>query len=75
MTARWKPEPGELVVVWRDNGTAFLTTVREVGEASGGCAVVWLHGISSYYALQCVRPVTIHPTAVRPVLTLAEVTS
>lgn len=75
MTPRWIPEPGELVVVWRDNGTAFLTTVREAGKSLSGSEIVWIHGISGYYALRCVRPVTIHPTAVRPVVTLAEVTA
>jgi hypothetical protein len=63
MTPRWTPTPGELVVVWRDNGDALLTTVREYGQSNGGIAVVWVNGIPSYYALAFVRPVTIHDAA------------
>ncbi len=54
---------GDLVVVWRDNKTALITTVREVGEASG-LAVVWLNGVSGFYAAHCVRPATFHGSAI-----------
>lgn len=53
---------GDLVVLWRDNGTALITKVRDVGEASG-LAVVWLEGVPGYYAARMVRPATFHESA------------
>jgi hypothetical protein len=55
----WTPAKGELVVVWRDNGTALVTTVRDTSE-SNGLSVVWCEGISGFYSLQMVRPAIFH---------------
>jgi hypothetical protein len=51
---------GTLVVVWRDNGQAFLTRTRSDPFNTGGGWVVKVEGISGYYALERVRPVSAH---------------
>lgn len=56
-------EIGTLVVVWRDNGEALLTTTRTEVDQSIAGGVVWVNGISGFYAVEHVRPVVVHPTA------------
>jgi len=68
---------GTLVAVWRDNGQVFITTtsseVYELGRPTGAPKnyrpgkVVHLNGVSGYYAISHVRPITgknIHPSAI-----------
>jgi hypothetical protein len=54
----WEPKRGDLVVVWRDNGEALVTRVHEAGPG-----VVWVNGISGFYALSHVRPAAFHESA------------
>jgi hypothetical protein len=56
---------GDLVVVWRDNGQAFLTTIRSEIDDEKVPGLIWVHGIASCYASSHVRPVTIHHTTAK----------
>lgn len=55
----WTPARGELVVVWRDNGTALVTSVRDVDEENG-IERIWCEGISGFYSKRMVRPAIFH---------------
>jgi hypothetical protein len=48
---------GTAVCVWRDDGTAALSTTAGVPwQLDHGTWVVFVHGIRGYYALSHVRP-------------------
>ncbi len=54
---------GTAVCVWRDDGTACLTTTSsDPWQAPSGTWVVFLDGIRGYYALSHVRP-TVTPAS------------
>jgi hypothetical protein len=58
---------GTLVAVWKDGGEVFITTTRSEVFDYSGTACVSLHGVSGWYAADCVRPITgrnIHPSAI-----------
>jgi hypothetical protein len=61
------PAPtNELIVVWRDNGTALITTRKYPDETQkDGLKVAWPAGISGYYLQTHVREAILHPSALK----------
>ena len=58
-------KPGTLVVVWRDNGEAFLTRTRGEPTIVPGITkegIIYIEGTDSACLLSQVRPVTVHPS-------------
>jgi len=52
---------GDIVVVWKDFDTAFLTRAKsDVFKSSSGSDVIFVEGISGYYAADRVRPVLVY---------------
>ena len=55
--------PADLIVVWRDNGEALVTTRKHPDEKRNVGNISWPAGISGYYLGTHVRPATFHPSA------------
>lgn len=59
------PSPlSQLVVVWRDNGQALITTRKYPDSTERAGAVVWPRGISGYYLGTHCREPQVDPSAV-----------